>query len=539
MLLLLALLLLLVTPLRSSPAESSPHSLPPRRSLQTQPEQWDLELSCLLSRQPDIKASYGQFCQFADWPAARAFVKSEFNYADTGLPISGRDQFAYAEYLFKAWLRSVAEQYSSVSLDKSSACSEALQRLACTTAFPECPMTGSTATSIAYLPPCRLQCEQAQSMCGIVADKRVVGALGPLDCSAFQTENCFIYVPTGYFVLSAQKGPYGDMTAFYAVVLAAWAALLAWWSRRTFRTYKRKCLKICRSATAVPLTKVVALLFTLSFWATCSHWKMCSSALAVAVVNAQLVYEAACVWLVMCVAHGWEEVDADLSGSKMKAVTGTTLLFYIASSALQISREEAMSHSAYVACVATLYACIYGRVAFLAYGNVRDIEKSVSLLEQHRVPQGFVKPVQHRYVMHAVFLALVLLSMTAEVVVQALLGSSAGFGAAMLVYEMFNTLLVGTALYVFRPQEYSPFYFMKPIDRRTALGAADLRGGAISVEVVEDSDPLGKLTATSSVEVELLPLLARRDESSTATSLVVVHGPARVGIGSQVDMQHN
>ena len=48
--------------------------------------------------------------------------------------------------------------------------------------------------------------------------------------------------------------------------------------------------------------------------------------------------------------------------------------------------------------------------------------------------------------MHAVFLALVLLSMSAEVAVQAVLGSHAGFGVAMMVYELANAVLVGSIM---------------------------------------------------------------------------------------------
>jgi len=535
---LVLLLLLVAAPrLRSSPSALAPYPRDPYASRALQGQQWDLEQSCLLSRQLDTQASYAKFCQFADWSAARAFRKSDFSYADSGAPISSKEQIGYAEFLYKEWLRSAAALYSA-SLEETSACSEALQRLACTTAFPECPLASSTATSIAFLPPCRLQCEQAQSACGGHPARPLTGPGGAaLDCAAYQTENCFVYVPTGYFLLSARKGPYGSMAAFYAALALAWAAALAWWVQRAFYAYAGRCLKICRTVAVVPLAKLTTLLFALAFWVTCSRWKMCSAALAVAVVNAQLVYESACVWLMNLVAGGWEEVDADAAGIKMKIVTATTLAFYVASSALQLAKEAGLGRPAYVACAGALYAAVYLRVAWLTYARVREVEKSVSLLEQHSVPQGFVKPVQRRYAMHAVFLALMLMSMAAEVAVQALMGSQAGFGVTILVYELLNTLLVGSVLYVFRPQEYSPFYFMQPIDRRAAMRQADRRGGALSVKVVDDADESPGKAAASSVEVELLPLLARRDERSTSTSLVVVHGPSSVAVGSQADIQ--
>ena len=68
----------------------------------------------------------------------------------------------------------------------------------------------------------------------------------------------------------------------------------------------------------LPSPHSTQLTFTLAFWATCQDWKMCSSALAVAVVNAQLVYESCVVWLLLCVCGGWEEVDADTTGVKVR-----------------------------------------------------------------------------------------------------------------------------------------------------------------------------------------------------------------------------
>ena len=76
---------------------------------------------------------------------------------------------------------------------------------------------------------------------------------------------------------------------------------------------------------------------------------------------------------------------------QMRYAMGYTLMFYVTGSALQIAKESSLSDAAYMGCVSALYFCIYVRIVVLAYKNVREQEQSVTLLEQHSVPQGFLK----------------------------------------------------------------------------------------------------------------------------------------------------
>ena len=140
----------------------------------SQNSDWNIELSCLNSRTPDTRAPYGAFCAFANWQAARLYDASTFTYSDPGLPLTSQTHFSYAQYLFATWLSAIGSISSSKYPNK--ACTDAVQRLACTQAFPECPQSGVTATSVAYLPPCRLQCEQVRAFCGIQATATLPGS---------------------------------------------------------------------------------------------------------------------------------------------------------------------------------------------------------------------------------------------------------------------------------------------------------------------------------------------------------------------------
>jgi hypothetical protein len=118
-------------------------------------------LTCYNARVPDIKfTANSQFCNFVTWPAARLYDQSTFTYYDAGTPLSYQDHFDYAISLYVSYLRTIVGMNEEVAKEmiagESSSCTEATQRLACTSAFPECPYGGSSAASVTTLPPCRL-----------------------------------------------------------------------------------------------------------------------------------------------------------------------------------------------------------------------------------------------------------------------------------------------------------------------------------------------------------------------------------------------
>lgn len=331
---------------------------------------------------------------------------------------------------------------------------------------------------------------------------------------------------------SFDEGPYGNLSTMYSVLTAVWVLLTAWWIRQAFFVHSKSCVRLCKSVSVVPATKCITVLFTLAFWVTCDSWKMCSSALAVVVANCQLVYESTVIWMFLCVALGWEEVDSERSGQKVRRVTGATLLFYACASALMIGKQSNISRVKYLALIVTLYSAAYGYIAYSAHSNVRAVQKDVSLLLQHQVPDGYLRPLRYKLSSRAAFLVLVLLVIVAEAVVHAMMNSSAGFGAAIMIYELLNVLLITSVLYAYRPQEYNPFYFMQRVG-----GAHDVRDderrGVATVEV--QAEAVGK-AAPFAADVELLPLIAHRDEVAMPARLVVVRCPASLAVATSVEM---
>lgn len=112
-----------------------------------------VELSCLNARSP--QNAQGAFCNFISWNAANSYSSLNFSVytLQTLTPFSASDQDKYAQYLYA----NLVGNAHDIDLP----CAQALQRLACVTAFPECPISGSTGSSASYFTPCKLQCLQA------------------------------------------------------------------------------------------------------------------------------------------------------------------------------------------------------------------------------------------------------------------------------------------------------------------------------------------------------------------------------------------
>ena len=78
------------------------------------------------------------------------------------------------------------------------------------------------------------------------------------------------------------------------------------------------------------------------------------------------------------------------------------------------------------------------------------------------MPVDLVGPLRLKYLMYQAFLALVLVSAAMEVVAHSLLFRDGRSWVVLLAYEMSNLLIIACMGVVFRPQEYSPFFFMVP-----------------------------------------------------------------------------
>lgn len=144
-------------------------------------------------------------------------------------------------------------------------CEDAAKRLACVQAFPECPLSGSSVSSISYFLPCRAQCEQMEKTCGFSPN-----------CDEFPRKDCALYLPDGFFPLNDDQGPYESLTGLYASALAVWVVMTLVWAYITFVTYRETAMVMCRFVAGVPLLKSITVALGTLFWATCNDWGMCS-----------------------------------------------------------------------------------------------------------------------------------------------------------------------------------------------------------------------------------------------------------------------
>lgn len=150
--------------------------------------------SCKGARQ--IHEGTAQFCSMVDWVSGNLYNSSTFSVFDSGTALDLDQQNAVAEN----FARSIVSSSSSAS----TTCRAAINRLACVTAFPYCGAQGASVSSISYTPPCRLQCEQANRICGpTVYNTRRAASI---DCSSLpEAKNCMMTIPDGRFLLNPEQ----------------------------------------------------------------------------------------------------------------------------------------------------------------------------------------------------------------------------------------------------------------------------------------------------------------------------------------------
>jgi hypothetical protein len=98
----------------------------------------------------------------------------------------------------------------------------------------------------------------------------------------------------------------------YIVALCFWLAMTLTWSYLVIYPFKSTALPICRAVASIPYVKVIVLTFGVAFWITCSLWQQCSFWLGVALLNAQLIYEAGQMIILLLIAKGWSITTQNL-----------------------------------------------------------------------------------------------------------------------------------------------------------------------------------------------------------------------------------
>ena len=378
-----------------------------------------------------------------------------------GAPISAAQQNAYAQSLYTSLSRGTGP---------SGECSSALRRLACVLAFPKCPSTGSSLSSVSYFTPCRLQCEQVNARCQ--AQKQQLS----LDCSGYSVRDCFLYVPSGFFVLPPAQGPYTALPSLYSACLAVWLSLTLLWYYWSFVVFRDTSLLFCRAVAGIPAIKCVVLIFATAYWSTCVAWDMCSFWMSVSLVNTHLVFETAQVVLFLLISKGWRVTRSGFPSSEWRGIIMAMSGFYMGNSIITVLQGGVLTGRGFWIASAVLYGLMYAYIVRNTARQLRTLSRQVGMLQnrgQQALPEQLTAPLRKKFVMFVCFLVLVLASACIEVLAHALAAENGKIWLVLVAYEVSNLVILGTIGWIFRPREHSPFFFMVPARQGVAGGGAN------------------------------------------------------------------
>eukprot|EP00602_Paraphysomonas_sp_CaronLab_P000814 CAMPEP_0185029002 /NCGR_PEP_ID=MMETSP1103-20130426/15091_1 /TAXON_ID=36769 /ORGANISM="Paraphysomonas bandaiensis, Strain Caron Lab Isolate" /LENGTH=504 /DNA_ID=CAMNT_0027563601 /DNA_START=64 /DNA_END=1578 /DNA_ORIENTATION=+ len=451
-----------------------------------------IELSCDDARDVDVS-----FCDMVNWQAAHAYDASNFSLYYPGNPLTAAEQDSYARALYKSMRSEVTSTRPS--------CKNALKRLACANVFSECPESGDSISSISYFPTCALQCQLAENFCSQA-----------MDCSNYTTGNCMVILPPGFFVLSQEQGPYYQLPGIYGAVLGAWIIITTYWHVAAFILYKDSSVVICKAISTIPVVKVLVLILGVSFWATCEKWKMCSFWLGVSLINTHLVFETGMMVCFLLIAKGWSITRDNFSANEWRGIIMSMSAFYMCNSIILVLESSVLDQRGFWIANTLLYGLMYLYIILNVQSQLRLLTSQVQLLGDD-VPQPIAGPLRMKHRMYIFFLVLVLLNISFEVYLHSLLASSGKMWKVLLVYEVSNLLILGTVGYIFRPREYSPFFFMVQAtmnDNRTR-----------PIPLIEGTEDSG-----NDAEIELSPLLQSQNSDPSRVSpntakMVLIRNP--------------
>ena len=130
---------------------------------------------------------YHSDCSIVTWNSGHLYTAGNFSYYNPGTPLTTSEQLSYAQYL---------SNRLSQNKNLKSDCAQYLNYFTCIKAFPNCPITGTTISSVSYFQPCKLQCQQVNARCN---------AQFTINCDEYPENNCALYVASSYFILDPIK----------------------------------------------------------------------------------------------------------------------------------------------------------------------------------------------------------------------------------------------------------------------------------------------------------------------------------------------
>ena len=343
-----------------------------------------------------------------------------------------------------------------------------------------------------------------------------------------------IYLPNGYFLLEPHQGPYHSLAAVYGACLVGWVIIAAGWHAGAFYLYKDSSVILCRAVSTLPLVKICVLAIGTSFWATCESWMMCSFWIGVLLLNTHLVYETGIVVCFLLIAKGWSITRDNLPANEWRGVIFAVCSFYLSTSIVLVLDSSVLTTQGFWIACSLLYGSMYIYIVRSALNELYLMKHQVDLLDTASdVPEAIGGPLRGKYCMYICFLALVLCNLVMEIVLHALLNKYGRMWIVLSVYEISDLVICGLVFFLFRPRDFSPFFFMVPAtlnDNRTR-----------PIPIIEASDD-----TKESAEIEIAPLLRSHNQSvgrdNNNDKMVVVRNPGgevMVGMSPMMQTRHH
>ncbi len=169
------------------------------------------------------------------------------------------------------------------------------------------------------------------------------------------------------------------------------------------------------------------------------------------------------------VAKGWSITKESFAPNEWRTIIMSMSGFYMANSILLVLESSVLSRTEFWMANAVLYGILYFYILYNALQNVVFLYRETSLLNS-TMPQEFRDPLVAKFRMYICFLIIVFVSITMEVYCHSLLATDGRMWTTLLAYEASNIVIMFILGYIFKPAEYSPFFFMvstRHFDART------------------------------------------------------------------------
>lgn len=133
--------------------------------------------------------------------------------------------------------------------------------------------------------------------------------------------------------------------------------------------------------------------------------------------------------------------------------------FYMVNSILLVLESSVLTRRDFWIANAVLYGSVYLFILFNGLKNIKFLYNETMLLKP-TMPSEFRGPLIAKYRMFICLLVIVFVSMAMEVYCHSLVATDGRLWTVLMAYEISNILIMGILGIVFRPIEYSPFFFM-------------------------------------------------------------------------------